>query len=84
MQSSNARGGPCEFIKAMDMYGEGAKFTFRRKNFFNSWLGTLFTIIAFGLFLASSLMRTLKLITAEEPFLSTVTIQTENLSGINL
>ena len=74
MKSSNVRGYPCEFLKSVDMYGAGATFTFGRSRLFHSWLGTCFTFLALGLFLASSLMRTLKLITGEEPFLSMVTI----------
>ena len=84
MQSANVRGNPCNFLKAVDMYGQGATFTFQGQLGHNSWIGTCFTVLALGLFMAFSLVRTQKLISGDDPFLSMVTLPSINQNGIDV
>ena len=75
---------PCEFLKSIDMYGPTPTFTFKGRETFQTWVGTISTILAMLLFLSFSLVRTVKLISGDDPFLSMITLPDEEMTEIDL
>ena len=66
------------------MYGIEPTFTFKRRKIFHTWVGTIITIFMVFLFLSFSLVRTLRLISGDDPFFSMITLLDDPMTEVDL
>lgn len=74
----------CKKVKNLDFYAEDISLTFREKTKYATWVGTFFTIAALINFSGFAMMTTSKLISGDDPFLSSHSNPTEETYPIDL
>ena len=77
------KSGSCSKFKDLDIFGANVEFTFKGKRNFTTIVGALITSLMFAVFLSFMTVRTLKLFSKDDPFLSTMTMDAED-KAINL
>ena len=63
----------CKKIKDLDFYADSLTLTFKEQTHYTTWIGAFFSTLMFILFAGFASMKTLKLVSREDPFLSTHT-----------
>ena len=58
----------------MDIFGERVEFTFRKKTKFKTWIGASISCIMCSFFFTFLVLRTVKLVTSDDPFFSLTTM----------
>ena len=71
------KNGNCNKFKEVDIFGANVEFTFKGRRNFTTVVGALITSIMYALFISFLVVRTMKLVSAEDPFLSTMTTEAE-------
>ena len=74
-----AKKGGCGSLKNVDMFGANVAFTFQGKSSYPTVIGAIVTILIFSLCAAFLMVRTLKLVNYDEPYLSTTTTEAEGI-----
>ena len=60
----------CNRLKKIDFFGEQVVLTFQQDSRFRSWPGTFFSCAVLNLFLVFFIIRTIKIVSLDDPFLS--------------
>lgn len=60
-------------LNNLDIFGSEVKFTFENDSKHRTWPGIIVSIICFAAMTSFTLVRTLKLLSNDDPFFSTVT-----------
>ena len=74
-----AKKGGCSSLKNVDMFGANVEFTFQGKHRYPTVIGAIMTILIFSLCTAFLIVRTLKLVNYDDPYLSTTTTDAEGI-----
>ena len=71
-------------LKTFDIFGESVKLTFKKKDTYQTWIGTCVTFLIAILFISFLCVRTNKLVSATDPFFSMMTMAKEESEPIDL
>ena len=74
----------CKSVKNLDFYAEDVTLRFRRRATYTTWVGTFFSIGALTLLIGFAVMTTSKLVSREDPFLSTHMSPREDTFAVDL
>ena len=66
---------PLTKLKSVDMFGERVNFTFKSEKTYNTWIGTVMSILCIALLCSFFITKIEKFVTMGDPFFS-MTIQT--------
>ena len=64
--------------RSFDMYGTTLNFTFEGSNKFSTCVGTVITIFSLVLMISFTVNRSLKLVSADDPFFSSLSMTSQD------